>query len=69
MNKHIQIRLQSVQRVLGKVVFLDFVKSVKNIADPLTKGQKCSPRIIEEDGVKPIVEFTDNGNPTYLIWS
>ena len=38
MNKHIQIRLKSVQRILGKFVFLDFVKSEKNIADPLTKG-------------------------------
>ena len=38
MNRHIQIRLKSVQRLLGKVVLLDFVKSEKNIADPLTKG-------------------------------
>ena len=38
MNKHIQIRLKSVQCLLGKVVLLDFVKSEKNIADPLTKG-------------------------------
>ena len=38
MNKHIQIILKSVQHLLGKVVLLDFVKSEKNIADPLTKG-------------------------------
>jgi len=38
MNRHIQIRLKSVQCLLGKVVLLNFVKSVKNIADPLTKG-------------------------------
>jgi len=38
MNKHIQIRLKSVQRILGKVVLLDFVKSEKNIIDLLTKG-------------------------------
>ena len=38
MNRHIQIRLKSVQRLLGKVVFLDFVKSETNIVDPLTKG-------------------------------
>ena len=38
MNRHIQIRLKSIQRLLGKVVLLDFVKSEKNIADPLTKG-------------------------------
>jgi len=38
MNKHIQIRLKSVQHLLGKVVLSDFVKSKKNIADPLTKG-------------------------------
>ena len=38
MNRHIQIRLKSVQRLLGKVVILDFVKSEKNLADPLTKG-------------------------------
>jgi len=38
MNKHIQIRLKLVQRLLGKVVILDFVKSKKNLADPLTKS-------------------------------
>ena len=38
MNRHIQIRLKSVQHLLGKVMFLDFVKSEKNIADPLTKS-------------------------------
>ena len=38
MNRHIQIRLKSVQRLLGKVVLLNFVKSENNIADPLTKG-------------------------------
>jgi len=38
MNKHIQIRLKSVQRLLDKVVLLDFVKSKKNITDRLTKG-------------------------------
>ena len=38
MNRHIQIRLNSVQYLLGKVVLLNFVKSEKNIADPLTKG-------------------------------
>ena len=27
MNKHIQIRLKSIQRLLGKVVILDIVKS------------------------------------------
>ena len=37
MNERIQIRLKSVQRLLGKVVPLNFVKSEKNIADPLTK--------------------------------
>jgi len=38
MNKHIQIRLKSVQGLLGKVVLLNFIKFEKNIADPLTKG-------------------------------
>ena len=38
MNRHIQIILKSVQRLLGKVVILDFVKSEKNLTDPLTKG-------------------------------
>ena len=38
MNKHIQIRLKSIQCLFGKVVLLDFVKSEKNIVDPLTKG-------------------------------
>jgi len=38
MNRHIQIRLKFVQCLLGKVVILDFVKSEKNLADPLTKG-------------------------------
>ena len=30
--------LKSVHSLLGKVVLLNFVKSEKNIADPLTKG-------------------------------
>ena len=38
MNKHIQIRLKSVQRLLGKVVLLNFVKFEKNIANSLNKG-------------------------------
>ena len=38
MNKYIQIRLKSVQCLLGKVMLLNFVKSEENIADPLTKG-------------------------------
>jgi len=37
MNIYIQIRLKFVQRLLGKVVFLNFVKSEKNIVDPLTE--------------------------------
>ena len=38
MNIHIQIRLKSVQRLLGKIVIMNFVKFEKNLADPLTKG-------------------------------
>ena len=38
MNRNIQIRLKSVQRLLGKVMFLDFIKSEKNLSDSLTKG-------------------------------
>jgi len=38
MNRHMQIRLKPVQRQLDKVVILNFVKSEKNLADPLTKG-------------------------------
>ena len=38
MNRLTQIRLKSVQHLLGKVVILDFVKPEKNIADPLTMG-------------------------------
>ena len=71
MKRHIQIRLKHVQRLLGKVVLLNFIKSEKNIVDILTKDFSQgvvleSPR---EMGLSPIVEFTDIGNPTYLIWS
>ena len=38
MNRHIQIRIKPIQRLLGKVVILEFVKSEKNLTDPLTKG-------------------------------
>jgi len=38
MNRHIQIKLKSVQCLLGKIVILNFVKSEKNLADLLTKG-------------------------------
>jgi len=37
-NRHIQIRLKSIQCLLGKVMILDFVKSEKDLADQLTKG-------------------------------
>ena len=69
MNRHIQIRLKFVQCLLGKVVLLNFVKSEKNITDPLTKGLSRSV-VLEssgEMGFKPIVEFTDSENPIYLI--
>jgi len=38
MNRHIQSGLKFVQGLLGKVVILDFIKSEKNLADPLNKG-------------------------------
>jgi len=38
MKIHIQIRLKSIQHLLGKVILLDFVKYEKNIADSLIKG-------------------------------
>ena len=38
MNRHIQIRVKSIQRLLDIVVLLDIVKSEKNIAKSLTKG-------------------------------
>ena len=37
MNRHIQIRLKSVQRLLRKVVILNFVKSKEYLTNPLTK--------------------------------
>ena len=55
MNIHIQIRLKSVQRLLGKTVILGFVKSKRKFVDPLTKGLMF------------ILKFIDSGNPTYLI--
>ena len=42
MNKHIQIRLIYVQRLLGKVVLLDFLKFEKNIVDTLPKSFSSS---------------------------
>ena len=38
MNRRIQIRLKSAQRLFGKVVILNFIKSEKNLADLLTKA-------------------------------
>jgi len=38
LNRYIQIRLKSVKRLIGKTVIQDFIKSKKNIVDPLTKG-------------------------------
>ena len=66
MNRHIQIRLKSVQRLLGKVVLMDFVKSEKNIADPLTKGLF---RSVVLESSREMGLNTDSGNPTYLIGS
>jgi len=42
MYRHIQIRFKFVQYILGKVVILNFVKSEKNLTDPLTKGLSTS---------------------------
>jgi len=64
MNRHIQIRLKSVQHQLGKVVLLEFIKFEKNIADPLTKS--LSKSVVLESSREM---FTDNENPTYLIGS
>jgi len=52
-------------------VTLNFVKSEKNLGDVLTKGLSRSLvlKSSRENGVKSIVEFTDSGNPTYLIES
>ena len=54
-NGHIQIRLKSVQRLLGKVVLLNFIKSEKNIADPLTKSLSRSVILesLREIGLNP----------------
>jgi len=42
MNRQIQIRLKSAQRLLDKIVILGFVKSEKNLANPLTKSRSRS---------------------------
>jgi len=54
---------------MGKTVILDFVKSQKNIADPLTKSlfMRCGPRYIVGDGVKPKEGLIDSVNLTFLI--
>jgi len=51
-------------------VILDFVKSEKNIPDPLTKSLSRSV-VIVRDGVKPTIEFTDSGSnkPDWPVWS
>ena len=33
MNRHIQIKLKSIQCLFGKIVILNFVKSEKNLTD------------------------------------
>jgi len=38
LNRYIQIRLKSVKLLMGKTIILNFLKSEKNVADPLTKG-------------------------------
>jgi len=37
MNRHIKIRLKSVQRLLSQIIILNFVKSEKILANPFTK--------------------------------
>ena len=52
-----------------------YEKDLSHIYDPgpykvhFDKGsiQENNPKVIEGDGVKPIVEITDSGNPTFLI--
>jgi len=53
MRRHIQIRLKPVQRLLGKVVILNFVKSKKNLTDPLTRGLSRSVKSSREIGLSP----------------
>jgi len=60
----------SIHRLLFKVVILDYVKFKRILLTQwLRVFLRVCPRIIEEDGVKPTIEFTDNENPTYLIGS
>ena len=70
MNKHIRIRLKSVQRLLSKIVILDFVKYEKNLANSLTKG--LSRSVVLESSRKMGLTHSRvyrQGNPTYLIGS
>ena len=55
MNKHVQIRVKSVQRLLGKIVIMNFVKFEKNLADPLTKDLSRSVvlKLSRETGLSP----------------
>ena len=50
MSRHIQIRLMSVQCLLGKVMIMDFVKSEKNLVGQLTEG--LFKRVVLGYGVK-----------------
>ena len=57
-KRHIRLRHKAVRNLLSEgVISLDYVKSEKNIADPLTKGlcKKLVLETSEEMGLKPVV--------------
>lgn len=66
-SKHIGLRHEFVRELISNgVITIIYVKSAKNLADPLTKAL---PRDLVKSttsgmGLKPLLLGTDNGNPT-----
>ena len=69
-NRHIRLRHDVVKQLLKDgIISIDYVKSERNLADPLTKplGRKQVLETSRGMGLKPIFEINNDGNPTFVI--
>ena len=68
-KRHVRLRHNIVRQLISNgVIAMEFVRSEKNLADPLTKG--LTKKLVYDTsrgmGLKPIECITHDDNPTYV---
>jgi hypothetical protein len=66
-SRHISIRHGYIRElIINGVITIVYVKSVNNLADPLTKGlsRDMVRKTTNGMGLKPVIKDTSNRNPT-----